>query len=152
MKMYAPTGAEERALGTGHFSLEPGLLFYQQYDWLRMEGELRPWIPLDGTSGRQGPIVRYGLGLSADLSEVGVCGVRPVAEVVGWTVLDGQARFLQEGVPVVEDADGATIVNVKLGARIQVNDTSDVYVGYGRAITGHVWYEDIGRIEFRTSF
>lgn len=152
LKMYTPTGVERHALGTGHFSVEPGILFYQRQDWLTIEGELRHWVPINGTSGPEGPVLRYGLGASADLSDAGICNFKPVVEVVGWTVLDGRTRFLQEGVPVVEDADGDTIVNVKVGGRLQLDEETDVYFGYGRAITGHAWYENIYRVELRRSF
>jgi len=29
---------------------------------------------------------------------------------------------------------------------------NDVYIGYGRALTGEVWYKDILRVEYRRFF
>ena len=53
------------------------------------------------------------------------------------------------GAPV--DARGDTIVNGKFGVRVG-SGKSDFYVGYGRALTGEVWYKDIIRFEFRRAF
>ena len=61
---------------------------------------------------------------------------------------------------MVERARGDTIVNAKLGVRAGFGDRcdtgwlsrSDLYVGYGRALTGEVWYKDIVRAEFRVRF
>ena len=79
--------------------------------------------------------------------------IRPVVEFVGWTVLDGQATFATSpGLFAVEDVDGDTIVNAKFGVRLGIDDRKDLYVGYGRCLTGDRWYEDIIRIELRHFF
>jgi hypothetical protein len=76
-----------------------------------------------------------------------------VVEVVGWTVLDGLASGSLDGVtPFFVDATGDTIVNLKVGARISLTHQDSLYVGYGRALTGDVWYEDIARFEYRWTF
>ena len=154
LRTYIPTGDEERGLGTGHFSLEPALLWYKRLDncWL-FEAEVADWIPIDGTSGRQGNVLRYGLGFSYDSWYWGCTRVRPIVEFVGWTVLDGQSRFATgPGLFAVEDADGDTIVNVKVGARLGLGERKDLYIGYGRSLTGDRWYEDIFRVELRHFF
>ena len=51
-------------------------------------------------------------------------------------------------------------MNAKLGVRIGLGDgvspgwrnQSDLYIGYGRALTDQVWYENIVRVEFRMRF
>jgi hypothetical protein len=143
LKTYIPTGDSFRGLGTDHVSLEPGILFYRQLGegWM-LEGEVRDWIAIDG-SDFAGNVIRYGVGLAYDSCEL---PFRPVAEFVGWTVLDGLE--LPEPGPSV-DASGTSIVNVKLGARFPVSCDSDLYLGYGRALTNDVWYEDILRVEWR---
>jgi hypothetical protein len=84
--------------------------------------------------------------------------VTPIAEVVGWTVLHGKEFAPDIG---VKDAAGDTIVNGKLGTRFFFGDRcerggllnrSDLYLGYGRALTGTVWYKDIIRLEYRLLF
>jgi hypothetical protein len=150
-KAYAPTGDADRGLGTDHPSVEPGILLYRQLsDRSRLEGELRYWIPINGTDFA-GEILRYGLGLSCDVVKTCDFHVSPVVEVVGWTVLDGfaVAAFSPDpALSTVEDAEGDTIVNAKIGIRIG-GRRGDVYAGYGRALTGDNWYEEVYRLEFR---
>ena len=151
LRGYAPTGDEDRALGVGHASIEPGLLLFKRNCQYNFEGELRYWIPIDGTPGREGPVLRYGAGVSRQYC-FGCQPVTPVVEVVGWTVIDGAARFLSPGGPVVEDVSGDTIVNLKIGARTPITCCSEIYAGYGQSLTGDRWYRDILRIEWRRSF
>src|SRR5262249_43571648 len=89
-RTYAPTGASHRGLGTGHVSLEPALLLCQGLtDRLGLESELRLWVPVGGTDFA-GEIVRYGVGLHYDLCRTSHCTLVPVAEFVGWTLVDGK--------------------------------------------------------------
>lgn len=154
LKVYLPTGDEERGLGTDHWSLEPGLLAYQRLDsGLTFEGELRYWIPIDGTEDFAGSVLRYGAGVSYDLLTVNAVTVAPVVEVVGWTPLDGREAILHpSGRRTIEDAEGHTVVNAKAGVRFRLNGVGDLYAGYGRALTGHTWYEDVYRVELRVFF
>jgi hypothetical protein len=49
------------------------------------------------------------------------------------------------------DAAGDTIVNLKFGVRSYFG-CSDLYLGYGRCVTGDRWYQDILRVEYRYHF
>ena len=77
--------------------------------------------------------------------------------VVGWTVLSGKES---DEFGNVINAAGDTIVNAKFGVRFGFGqlmqpgglDRVDLYVGYGRALTGDVWYKDMLRAEFRVRF
>ena len=149
-RTYVPSGDPHRGLGTSNVSLEPGLLgFTRLTDRLGLAGELRYWVPVGGTDFA-GSVFRYGLGFRYDLWEAGQVRVIPVAEVVGWTVLDGrQPIFPPTGVAASESAAGTSIVNVKIGGRVDLTDRAGIYVGYGRAITGERWYTDVLRLDFR---
>ncbi len=165
-KIYIPTGDTDRGLGTGHVSLEPTLLFFQQRtDRLSLMGEFGVWIPISdtqvaGLGNFAGPILRYGLGAGYDIWVGDTCKQRRrltgVFETVGWTLTDGLAfdgdAFLNsnqtDALPFVKDAAGDTIVNVKMGARYTVGAQS-IAASYGRAVTGDVWYKDIFRVEYR---
>ena len=151
VRAYAPSGDEDRGLGVGHASIEPGLLLFKRFNEFNLEGELHYWIPIDGTPERAGSVLRYGAGVSRELY-VGCQTVTPVVEVIGWTVMDGAQRYLSPGGPVVEDADGDTIVNLKVGARLPITCCDQLYVGYGHCLTGDRWYRDILRAEWRRSF
>src|SRR5262245_28156910 len=90
LRTYIPTGPSTRGLGTNHVSLEPALLFYVPLaERLVMEAEIRDWIPIGGTDF-QGNVIRYGIGMSYGIYEAPSLRIRPVAEFVGWTVLDGK--------------------------------------------------------------
>jgi hypothetical protein len=158
---YIPTGDPEKWLSTGHYSIEPGLLYFQRLsDRLIFEAELKDWISIGGSVNPQngddfaGNVLQYGIGLGYNWCQHGCWTVTPVVEFVGWTVLDGQVtEFDDQGTllgPV--DASGDTIVNVKVGARITDCCGGGFYAGYGRSLTGDRWYEEIVRLEFRRPF
>jgi hypothetical protein len=150
LRTYAPTGDAHLGLGTRHVSLEPALLTYVPLtEALAFEGELRYWVPLGGTDFA-GSIIRYGAGLRYDLFQTARMRVSPVAEFVGWTSLGGKESVATSPTTaVVQDATGDTIVNVKVGVRVGLGDYADIYAGYGRALTGEVWYKDTIRLEAR---
>ncbi len=149
-RTYAPTGDAFKGLGTDHVSLEPALLLFQRLtDRLNFEGEVRDWIPIGGTDFA-GNVIRYGVGLDYRIYDNDNLRIAPVAEFVGWTVLSGKEFANPPG--VILDATGDTIVNAKIGARFWFGSHSDIYIGYGRALTGAVWYKDIVRAEYRLVF
>jgi hypothetical protein len=149
-RTYVPTGDTGRGLGTGHVSLEPGLLGFRKLtDRLGLAGELRYWIPVGGTDFA-GSVLRYGVGTRYDLWERGSIRVSPTLEFIGWTALAGQqSQLAPDGSVVPQSAAGVTVVNVKVGARVDVSDRLGFYAGYGRAVTGEQWYSDVLRIEMR---
>jgi hypothetical protein len=150
LRAYLPTGAASRGLGTHHVSLEPAVLgFVRLTADLGLAAELRYWQPVDGTDFAGG-IVRYGLGLRYDVWQSADWRLAPTLEAIGWSVLDGRESRLQpNGMVVVRDSDGTNVVNVKIGARLDIGDRAGFYAGYGRTVTGDRWYRDVLRIEFR---
>jgi hypothetical protein len=152
-RTYAPTGDADRGLGTNHVSLEPALLMLRQLgDRLALEGELRAWVPVGGTDFA-GNILRAGLGVSYTVPYGESIRLSPVLEFVGWTVLDGKETAAAS--PLVfatQSAAGDTIVNVKAGLRVGLGGAGSVYLGYGRPLTGDVWYKDTWRVEFRLTY
>ncbi|MBY0523384.1 MAG: hypothetical protein K2R98_08290 [Gemmataceae bacterium] len=151
LRTYVPTGQSNLGLGTNHVSLEPELLVYHEFSSkLRMESELRYWIPIGGTNFA-GDVIRYGVGFSYGERPKNCWWCAPVIEFVGWTVLGGKEQ-VGPTVLDVQDAAGDTIVNVKAGLRVGYGDRVNAYAGYGRALTGDVWYTDIFRMEFRLMF
>jgi hypothetical protein len=157
-KVYIPTGNPFRGLGTNNVALEPGLLFLRQLsNRSYLQGELRQWVPIAGTDFA-GNVIRYGLGYSFDVfrsfyndipNPYVSRGLRvtSVTEVVGWTVFNGK-QFADN---TESSAAGDTIVNLKLGARVSHGPRS-LYAGWGHALTGDRWYEDIFRLEYRRLF
>jgi len=155
LRAYAPTGDASSGLGNRHPSLEPALLWYRRLPaFASLESELRYFTPVNGTPDVSGSLFRYGVGVTLDGWRTCDWRARPVVELVGWTVLDGRSRFALTpgGPPIVEEAGGDTIVNVKAGARVDFGGADDIYVGYGRALTNERWYGDIIRLEWRRAF
>jgi len=148
-RTYLPTGAASRGLGTHHVSLEPGVLgFVRLTDRLGLASEVRYWQPIGGTDFAA-PVVRYGLGFRYDLVDGAGWRLAPIAEAIGWSVLGGsESRLLPTGRSAVVDSAGATVVNVKLGARLDLGNQASIYAGYGQAVTGDRWYRDVFRVEF----
>jgi hypothetical protein len=153
LRTYIPTGDPGAGLGTDHVSLEPALLAYQQLtDRLILFGEFRDWIPIGGTNFA-GNIIRYGAGLGYEVYQSSQLRLTPLAEFVGWTVLGGKEFSPTIGTNMgTKDAAGDTIVNVKIGLRLDFGAHSSLAASYGRALTGAVWYKDIGRLEYRLAF
>jgi hypothetical protein len=154
LKVYIPSGDAGRGLGNHHTTIEPGLLYFKRLDdcWT-MESELRYWVPVDGTEGFEGEVIRYGAGVSYRWLEKCWMTVSPVAEFVGWTVLSGKVAVTEvPGSVTIEDATGDTIVNAKVGLRVDLRTNGQFYLGYGRALTGDQWYDDVWRLEYRLNF
>lgn len=151
VKGYFPTGEAEENLGTDHGSIEPGLLYFQRLSphW-GLESEFRWWHPLDEATDYADDVLRLGIGISRQGSGRTV-SVTPVAELVGWYVTGGKKTETDS--PFVKDADSDTIVNLKLGTRLQFGShPGSVYVGLGFALTNQVWYDDVLRVEYRLQF
>jgi hypothetical protein len=168
---YAPSGDPSRGLGTGHWTVEPAVLAFEQpTERLMLQAELKDWIPIDG-GAFAGNVLTYGVGVGYDVYHNCNLRVVPITEFVGWTVLNGYESFVgpvsstlptgfvlppgQIQLPTthgVENASGDTIVNAKFGVRTYFGQCSDVYVGYGHSLTGDRWYRDIWRAEYRIHF
>jgi hypothetical protein len=152
-RTYIPTGQGRFGLGTDHVSLEPALLVWKPLgESLGLEAELRYWASVGGTDFA-GDVIRYGLGLHYDLPRCGGVLFSPTLTFVGWTVLSGKESVVRPtGLVTVDDAAGETIVNVKVGVRARSEHLGDLFVGYGRHLTGDRWYADTVRVEWRLPF
>jgi hypothetical protein len=157
LRTYTPTGDPFKGLGTNHWTLEPGLLTYCTLsDRLWLQTEVRDFIPLGG-SDFAGNVLRTGVGVTYGAYSSPSCRVSPVVELVNWTVLSGKESN-EHG--QIKHAAGDDILNAKFGVRFGLGDgtqpgllnQSDFYVGYGRALTGAVWYKDMIRAELRLRY
>lgn len=149
LRIYQPS-AKNETLGTGHWSLEPGLLAaYRVNNKIQLEGEFRYWIPL-GNDDYSGNILRYGIGVSYGQRKPAGVWYMPVLEGVGWTLLSGKTMVATAPDAFeIQDARNQTIVNAYLGIRAGYGKNVDFYIGYGRSLTGQFWARDMYRFEFR---
>jgi hypothetical protein len=152
LRIYQPTASSE-ALGTGHWSLEPGMLLACRLTPLiHLEGELRYWIPItrDDFAGQVG---RYGLGISYGQRRSSGLWFTPVLEGIGWTVTSGKTAIAYSADNyVIQEAHGQTVANGYLGLRWGWGASLDFYAGYGRSFTGDYWARDTARFEIRYSY
>lgn len=175
LKVFVPTGNTQEGLGTGHASIQPGLLVQRDYDRVHLFGEIHDWISLSntvvGNGGANadpntgdlygGNVLRYGLGAAYDIARADCRKLQLVGEVVGWTCLYGY-RSVGPGaggggggggggaaLPQTVNAAGDSIVNFKGGVRY-VHDVHSIYVGYGFPITNDPLqlYDSIIRAEY----
>jgi hypothetical protein len=158
LRVITPTANGLEGLGTHNWNAEPAVLYYQRLpEGFTLESELRVFIPVVAYDGFAGNVVRYGTGLSYLAYDCSLVRITPVVEVVSWIALNGK-----EETPTGEEksAAGDTIINAKIGVRFAMGDdceagllgASELYVGYGRALTGDVWYKNTFRVEYRLRF
>ena len=155
LRTIFPSGSGHRGLGARHVSIEPGVLgLYKVGKYMAIEGEFRDLIPLNGTPGFAGNVIRYGSGLTYSLFVLdGGVNVQSVAEVVGWTLSGGDVTIVDgPGLFHTSSAAGDTIINSTVGVRTTMAQFSSFYFGYSRAITGDHWYTDMLRVELRQGF
>jgi len=151
-----PSGSASRGLGTGHISLEPGVL--ARYKWspeTYLHMEARYWIPVAGDPMYAGAVFRFSLGMSHLLYESDRLAVIPTFEVVNWKIENGLYTAYQTGIPT--SAEAQYICNVLTGVRIPWDHDGDlglceVGIVGGVAVTDPYWYAAMARAEFRWSF
>jgi len=132
-----PSGNGAIGLGTNHYSIEPMLLYYRRLaDRAAIEAEAGNSHPIGGTiytpntapatpQGFAGDVFMYGVGPSYRLVDRDTFYVTPVVELVAWHVFGG----LETNKGQVQSADGANVVNTRLGARMGFHNGSSIYGG-----------------------
>ena len=109
-------------------------------------------MPVGGTDFA-GSVIRYGLGPRYTVWESERVRVTPTTEFIGWTVLGGkQSRLGPDDRLLRQQSAGVTVVNLKVGARVDFGNRVSAYTGLGHAITGESWYRDELRVEIRWLF
>ncbi len=152
---YLNTGPAGRGLGTGHASIEPGLLArYRWTDETYFHGQLRYHIPFSGTGDYFGEVLIWGVGVSSIWYETDAFAVLPTLEVVGTSFLDGQ-RTTAGGLTV--SVDGETAVDLLPGVRFVLGPQGDlglteVGISGGASVGDAGWYSARLQVEARWSF
>jgi len=158
LRGYFPSGDKDEGLGTGHVSLEPGLLYFGQADRWQLQAEVKDWIPIGGDTDFNSNVIEFGAGLGYVLADDGRFVVTPVGEVVGWTFIGGEKQNAETDGPV--SANGDTIVNIKPGLRVGWKRPDDplgfqrisLYGGWSTAITEQHLYQSAILFELRYAF
>jgi hypothetical protein len=155
-RTYFNTGAPAKGLGTGHVSIEPGLLArYRASETLNWHGAIQYWVPLGGDPAHSGEVLKYGVGFSHLLYDSDTFAIIDTLEVVGWTVLDGQKLDPWTGIALPVDGEG--IIHVYPGLRV-VRDAGGDFGLVEFGISGTVgmgnsrWLDNLVRLEFRVLY
>lgn len=162
-RVYLPTGDPRDALGTGHTSIEVGLLYFKMLDErFTVQAEVKDWIPVNGNRGYSSNVIEAGTGLGYIAHDDGQFVVVPVVEIVGWTFIDGQKSSLKlaSAGDLPKTADGDTIVNVKPGIRFGWKNPGDpvgfqrnsLYLGWAHPISNDRFYQNMVRLEYRVVY
>jgi hypothetical protein len=127
-RTYFNTGASRKGLGTGHISMEPGLLGrYRCTDTTYLHSELKFWFPIGGDPVYSGQVLRYGLGYSQLLFETDAFAAIHTGEFFGFWFLDGQ-KTVDVGTlnQRVVDVDGESAFQFYPGVRFVADTGGDL--------------------------
>lgn len=153
---FSPSLAK-RGLSTGHFSLEPGLLAtYSMSKYTIFSNELKYWIPLGGTRGFAGNVLRWGMGAShviffssPEIDSRLHFAIIPTIELIGWDFRDGQETRIVGGNLKPKQVDRISVINVQPGIRVPLGKHFEIGISSSRKLTGSGVYDDLYRIDFR---
>jgi hypothetical protein len=149
-------GNARKGLGTGHVSIEPGMLFRYQYSELTfLHSELKLTFPIAGDPAYSGQALKWGIGISTVYYETDTVALIPTLEFTNIWLLDGQYTPFPAGVPT--DVDGDGIFNLAPGLRIACDTGGDlgvVEMGFSSvmAIGSNGWYDALLRLDLRFVF
>ncbi len=153
---YIPSGVPRRGLGTGHASLEPGLLVRHKWTCDTYgHSELKVLIPLGADRDYGGEVLRFGYGVSHLLYDSDTFAVMPTAELVSDWFLRGAAS--DPDPPRTRKVDSEASVTGHLGVRF-VQDTCGDFglveygVDLGLGLNANRLYDGLLRFELRWVF
>jgi hypothetical protein len=155
LNTIVPIGNFTKGLGTGHVSLEPGLLMSLKLTpstYLQADGLYR--IPIGGDSAFQGPVLQYHLSLNHMLWECGSCnGIKliGVAELNGFELLGGSFTDPVTGNPL-SARDVGSVLSIGPGVRLVICDKIDFGVGSAFNLTHDSVGDEMVRVDFRWRF
>lgn len=149
MRTYVATGNATKGLGTGHTSLEPGLIAGVRVspDTYAV-AQVQEWIPIGGDPDYMGAALRYSFAFNHILW-------RPVKDVqlIGTWEMNGIAfqdgAFTDAVLGPLQKLSGQTTLNMGLGARLFFCDKFDLGAGWTHGLTGKYLIQDQLRVEFR---
>ena len=125
LRTFIATGSSSKGLGTGHTSLEYGLLGRKCLSpETYLFGEAKYWMPIAGTSGVAGDVLSTGWGISTIASESDVFAFLPTLELRTLSFLFGGQT--PPGTLTTQRIDGETAVELYPGARFVFDRQSDL--------------------------
>jgi hypothetical protein len=152
-RTYINTGSAIKGVGTGHLSLEPGILArYELRPDTYVHGQVKFWIPIAGDTGFASNVLTYGVGISHVLYETNNFAIIPDFELVNYDFLSGQKTL--NGINV--GSGGETAINVIHGARFVIGPKGDLGLfefGISNSIgLGDRYVNDMLRFDFKFNY
>ena len=150
------SGNARKGLGTGHVSMEPGVLCRFEYSELtHIHSEFKLMFPLGADPAYAGPAFKWGIGASHIWWETDTTAWIPTLEFTNIWILDGQWTPFPAG-PTV-DVDGDGIFNLAPGLRVAIDTGGDlgvVEIGAAGilAVGSDGWYDSLVRFDLRFVF
>ncbi len=147
-RTFIPTGNFGKGLGTGHVSLEPGLLFgLRLTPETYLQGQVLEWIPIAGDPSYAGAALLWGVSANHLLWQ-------PVKDVQLIGTLELNGTSFQDGLytdPVLgpQKLSGQNALSLGNGYRIFFCNTFDVGAAIDFGITGKYMVRDQLRFEMR---
>ncbi len=151
-RTFIPIGDAAKGLGTGHVSLEPGLIVGLKLGpETYFQGQVEEWIPIGGDPDYEGALLEYHMSVNQVL-----CRILPDVPLVGTAELSGWS--FQHGLytdPVLgpgQRASGGTYIAIGPGLRLFICDKIDFGIGTSFAVTDRHFADQLFRTEFRWRF
>ncbi len=147
-RTYLPSGQSVKGLGTGHTTLEPGLLASLRLGpTTSLQGQIAEWIPIAGDPNYSGALLRYGLSLNQVLYRF-----TPNSPLIG--TLEYQGISFQDGLytdPLLgaTKSSGSSYASLGPGLRAVVCDKVDFGLGTNFTLTDHNFFHQLYRFEVR---
>jgi hypothetical protein len=128
-RTYINTGSASKGVGTGHLSLEPGLLTrYKIRPDTYVHGEVKFLVPIAADQGFVSNVLTYGVGVSHVLYESNNFAIIPDFEFVAYNFSGGQKTVTDPntGVGFAVNASGDNAYNVVTGTRFVIGPKGDL--------------------------
>lgn len=154
-RTYINTGSSKKGLGTGHVSLEPGVLArYKWTDETYLHGEFKFLFPVGADANFAGQVLRTGVGWTHLGYETDTFAWLHSSELVVFSFIDGLKTVAPPD--VTASVDGDNFATLLYGMRFVLGPAGDLglfEVGVNGGIgIGTDWYDGLGRLEFRWSY
>ena len=153
-RTYMNTGSGSRGIGTGHVSMEPGILTrFKWSDITYLHNMLEFRFPIAGDPLAGGELIRYGFGVSHLWYDTDTIAIIPTLELVGLSFLRGT----RTGIGGADlGVDGADAFIIHPGCRYVIDNDGDFGifefgVSSGINILDQGWYRSILTLEVRWS-
>lgn len=150
-RTYMPTGVSINGTGTGHFTIEPSILYnLKLFEDCYLEGQVTEWIPLGGSLYDGGIFITHHsinkviMKINPDVSVIAT------GELNSWWFQAGM--FTDPATLLPKSSSGGRYYSLGPGIRINFRNIFDVGAGCAFAVSNNHWAEQLYRLEARLMY